>query len=54
MSAREMREFMAAQMQAILDAYEEAEPVVTINEFAADWVEVNARMFRQSYAIERA
>jgi len=54
MSSKEMQELMAAQIRAIQEAYEVASPLISINDFAESWVAVNAQVFRDSYAIERA
>jgi len=53
MAPKEMKAYMTAQMDAILEAYESADTATPIDDFAVSWIEVNAQTFRESYRIDR-
>ena len=53
MAPREMKAYMEAQKDMIVEAYRHASDMMTLDDFAAQWIDVNARMFRETYRVER-
>ena len=53
MAPKEMKAYMTAQLDAILEAYEAADTAMSVDDFAVAWVDVNAQTFRETYRIDR-
>ena len=53
MAPKDMKAYMEAQRDMILEAYEHANPMMSLDDFTILWVDVNARMFRETYRVDR-